>query len=91
MAKIVVDGARLEERIGAADDGGAPADALPYPSAVTLAWARQRYTRIEARQAGDVATEAPTVRSTVTAYIAERKGRSLQGRDAHSCNTICRR
>src|SRR5215210_2657177 len=74
IVKIVVDGSRLEERIGAADDSGAGPDALDYPKAVTAAyaWARQTYAGIEARQAGEGDAVTATVRSAILAYIAAR-------------------
>jgi integrase len=86
IGKIVVEGARIEERVGVADDPGAGPGALPYPKAVTAAldWAHQRYAAIEARRAGGAEDARPTVHTAVTAYIAERRGRSLHGRDAHS-------
>src|SRR5215207_6250225 len=86
VAKIVVDGSRIEERISSADDLGAGPDALDYPKAVTraLEWARQTYAGMEARQAGECDAAAPTVRSAILAYIAARKSQSRHGRDAHS-------
>jgi integrase len=86
VAKIVIAGARIEERIATADDAPAPSGALPYPQAVALAlgWARQQYAGVEARQAGDVAAGVPTVSSAIKAYIAEREAKSASGYDAKS-------
>lgn len=86
IAKIVVAGVRIEERIAPADDVGAPAGGLPYPQAVSaaLSWGRQKFAGIEAREDGDVGAEVPTVKSAITAYIAEREAKSASGNDAKS-------
>ncbi|WP_026606045.1 tyrosine-type recombinase/integrase [Methylocapsa acidiphila] len=86
VAKIVIAGARVEERIAPADDAGAGPDALPYPQAIAaaLSWGRQQYAGIEARQTGDVVATAPTVRSAIEAYISEREAKSASGADAKS-------
>ncbi|ACK52028.1 integrase family protein [Methylocella silvestris BL2] len=86
VAKIVVAGVRIEERIAPADDAGAPAGGLPYPQAVSaaLSWGRQKFAGIEAREDGDFGAEVPTVQSAITAYIAEREAKSASGNDAKS-------
>lgn len=86
VGKLVIDGARREEKLGEADDAGASGAALDYPKAVTaaLTWARQAFASIEAQSSGQREAAAPTVRSAVEAYIADRKLRSQHGRDASS-------
>jgi len=86
VAKLVIAGARVEERLAPADDAGAGPGALPYPQAVAaaLAWAKRRFAALEARQAGGDDETAPTVRSAVEAYIAAREARSKSGKDARS-------
>ncbi|KQP60102.1 integrase [Methylobacterium sp. Leaf111] len=81
VAKIVLDGKRVEERLGAADDAGAESESISFPAAVTasLAWARAQIARIgsEGQEAG--AATAPTVRTAVEAYIADRAKRQSKG------------
>lgn len=78
IAKIVADGHRVEEKLGASDDDGAPAaGALTYRAAVTAAldWSKRQY---EASQASAAGSDGPTVRSAVAAYVVERKKRSAR-------------
>ena len=84
IAKIVLEGRRLEERLEQADDKGADAG-LPYKAAVVeaLAWSRRQYEALAAAGEAGKASHAPTVRSAVEAYVAARVRRSsLAGRDA---------
>ncbi|WP_342110519.1 tyrosine-type recombinase/integrase [Methylobacterium sp. SI9] len=84
VAKLVIDGNRVEQRLAQADDAGAEADALPYPAAVTAAieWARAQVRRIDGEGEGS-ATVVPTVRMAVDAYVAARSARApAAGRDA---------
>lgn len=79
IAKIAIDGERIEERIGAADDGdGALPGALSYVAAVraSLDWGRRQYSAIEAQAGAAASASVPTVRSAVDAYITMRKQRS---------------
>lgn len=77
VAKIVVTGKRVEERLGAADDAEATAPALPYRQAVAAAleWARWKQTALaeatKAAQPGKL-----TVRDAVDAYVAARLDRA---------------
>lgn len=79
VAKVVVTGQRLEERIGPADDLGAEAGALPFPAAVSAAleWSRQQSSALEARRAAPTAAVV-TVRSAVEAYSSARTERSVR-------------
>lgn len=78
IAKIVVEGKRLEERLGDADDDGAPAGALTYRSAVAAAldWSRRQVATFEAREGTETPAEGQTVRSAVEEYGAARKKRA---------------
>lgn len=76
VVKIVVDGQRTEERLGAAaDEETPPAGSLSFPAAVSAAleWSKQQIAIVEAN--AETAREAavPTVRSVVEAYAAQRK------------------
>ncbi|MER9911490.1 integrase [Mesorhizobium sp. M0050] len=78
IAKIVAGGRRLEEKLGASDDDGAPvAGALTYRAAVAVAldWSKRQY---EAGQAAAAGSSVPTVRTAVAGYVAERKKRSAR-------------
>lgn len=77
IAKIVLNGQRLEEKIGGADDDGAPHGALTYRRAVAAAldWSRQQHAAIEASQTLGRLT-GPTVAIAVHAYIKARSARS---------------
>jgi len=84
VAKIVVDGKRLEERIGVADDPAAPADAVPYRAAVAraLEWSIRQHAALEVDGAGSH-SRRPTVRTAVEEYAKGRIGRSK--RDGKIC------
>lgn len=80
IAKIVVDGQRYEERLGAADDDGAPNEvALSYRTAVAAAldWATRQYAAIQAQSEEKAGSAAPTIRSAIEAYVRARKRKSL--------------
>ena len=81
IARLIDEGARLEHRIGQADDPGADGAALSYgaATAAALAWAaHERGARTER------AAEPPvTVRAAIDAYTAARTRRAAaSGRDA---------
>lgn len=78
VAKIVIGGSRLEERIGLADDGRANGTALSYAAAVAaaLAWGKQQATIFEASRDASSAAAVPTVRSAILAYSAIRQERA---------------
>lgn len=87
VAKLVSGGARIEERLAAADDAKAVSGALTYPAAVTeaFAWARRQAAAIDARSVVGTERGAPTVRTAVAWYIADRQARSpRRGADARS-------
>jgi integrase len=91
VAKIVQGGRRAEERIGIADDMGAPAEALGYAAAVRAAlnWAEGRERAFAALDAGEANGLALTVREAVNAYIKVREARSKRaGADAKSRLTL---
>lgn len=91
IAKIVVAGERSEERLGLANDDGAPADALPYRVAVAAAleWSGRQHAAMQARAEAPNADREPTVRIAVEAYIRKRKKKSLvTGKDAESRLTL---
>ncbi len=81
VAKIVLDGRRIEERLGSADDTGAGVDALSFPAAVSaaLVWARGQVDRIMNDGPPDEAAPVLTVRLAVEAYIVARTKRQTKG------------
>lgn len=90
IAKVVLNGARIEQRIADADDEGAPPGALTYRNAVAsaLEWSRQKHATIEASAQNDQ-HKVHTVASAVEHYIAARKKRStVNGADAERRLTL---
>ena len=76
IAKIVLDGNRIEEALGYSDDDGAPHAALTYRQAVAAAleWSRRQGAAITAqREAGTSANGAPTVAMAIETHIARRR------------------
>jgi hypothetical protein len=87
IVKIALDGARCEERLGAANDDDATPGALSYPSAVAaaLTWGRQQCESIDAGKEAGAVARIPTVRSSVRQYIDIRQRRSsVTGANAKS-------
>lgn len=78
VAKIVVEGRRLEERIGMADDDGAAAGAMPFRAAVAAAldWSQRQNAVLDVQKLSGGARNVPTVRSAVAEYVASRGHRS---------------
>ncbi|WP_292252255.1 integrase [Mesorhizobium sp.] len=74
---MVAEGHRIEEKLGSADDDGAPASALTYRSAVTAAldWSKRQYAAAQSAADG---SSVPTVRTAVESYVAKRKKRSAR-------------
>lgn len=76
VAKIVIDGHRIEEKIGSAasDD----ANGLGYPAAIAsaLTWGKEQAASIEVGRSAKYRAEVPTVRSAVQTYVEIRKARS---------------
>lgn len=84
IGKVVIDGRRVEGRIGEADDKGAEAG-MAFRAAVAecLAWSRQQYEAIAAAKEAGSSHAAPTVRSAIEAYTAARIRRNPKdGADA---------
>ena len=84
IGKIVVEGRRVEERIGLADDKGLDGG-LNYRAAVAeaLVWSKRQLDAFAAREDDRKGSPAPTVRTAVEAYVTARRRRdSLAGRDA---------
>ena len=77
VAKVVLEGNRIEERLGGADDDGAAHGALTYRKAVVdaLEWGRQQHAAMEGREATAPRT-GPTVTTAVNEYVKERLARS---------------
>jgi integrase len=78
VAKIVIEGQRIEERIGTPDGDKALPGALTFPWAVeaALAWGKRQATSVAT--ASEMAAERiiPTVRLAVETYVAMRKARA---------------
>ena len=77
VAKIVLDGHRIEEAIGTADDEPAADNAISYAAAVAAAleWAKRQVAGLEAEQTDAATTKAPTVRTALVEYIETRRRR----------------
>lgn len=77
IAKMVVEGRRVEERIGFADDAGCASTAIGYRAAVAIAleWSVRQYAALEAAGAAEP-KRRPTVKTAVEAYIKVRQARS---------------
>jgi len=78
IGKIVVEGARFEERISEADDDNSAPGAMPYRTAVAAAleWSKRQHAAIEGRREAGTVGKGPTIRTAVEAYIRVRKRRS---------------
>ncbi len=82
VAKVVLDGRRLEESLAVADDDGAPAEALTYRAAVAAAleWSRRQTEALERR--GDDGAPEPTVASAIAEYLGARERQTVSGKIA---------
>ena len=78
VAKIVIDGRRIEERIGTPDGDGTLSGALTFPSAVeaALGWGRQQAASFSAANELVAVRKIPTVRLAVETYVDMRKARA---------------
>lgn len=78
VAKIVVDGRRIEERIGTPDGDGTVPGALTFPSAVAaaLGWGRQQAVSVVAANELIAVGRIPIVRLAVETYVDIRKARA---------------
>jgi integrase len=77
VAKVVIDGNRLEETLAQADDDAAPQGALTYRKAVVdaLEWSKQKHAAIEGCEASSLRS-GPTVTTAVNEYVKDRLTRS---------------
>jgi integrase len=78
VAKIVVDGRRIEECIGKPDGEGAVLGALTFPSAVeaALAWGKRQAASVATASEMVAERKIPTVDLAVETYVALRKARA---------------
>jgi len=78
VAKVVIEGNRVEGKIGVADDDAASFGAMSYRAAVTAAldWAQRQHAAIEESRERPRAKTAPTVKSAIEEYVAARRKRS---------------
>ncbi len=78
VAKIVIDGQRIEERIGMPDSDRTLPGSLTFPSAVeaALGWGRQQAASVTAANEVVAARKIPTVRLAVETYVDMRKARA---------------
>jgi len=81
VAKVVVRGDRMEERIGIADDHDAARDAITYRAAAAacLEWGARQQTILHRSSELGRRGAAPTVRTAVEEYCAARARRSKEG------------
>jgi integrase len=75
VVKVVIDGQRSEERLGAVADDQPISEALSFAAAVSaaLTWGRQQVSIVEASRVADRVAAVPTVRSVVEAYATQRE------------------
>lgn len=82
VVKIVIDGKRVEERLGSADDDGAPESALSYPSAVVAAleWSKRQVAAFEGKAGAEGSSPIPSVRAVIEDYSTRRHRMAPSGR-----------
>jgi len=80
VAKILLDGRRIEERIGTPDGDKAAPGALTFPSAIEAAivWGRRQAASVQAEVEIAAKRKIPTIRLAVETYIDLRKARADQ-------------
>jgi integrase len=78
VAKIVIDGRRIEERIGTPDGDKAIAGSLTFPSAVeaALRWGKQQAASVTTANKIAAVRKIPTVLLAVETYVGVRKARA---------------
>lgn len=78
IGKLVFEGKRAEERLGDADDDGAPAGAISYRSAVAAAleWSKRRHFHFVEGDTGLARGDSLTVRAAVEHYVKDRRRQS---------------
>jgi integrase len=78
VAKIVIDGQRIEERIGTPDGDKAVPGSLTFPWAVeaALAWGKQQAASVTTANELAAARKIPTVLLAVETYVGVRKARA---------------
>jgi integrase len=81
IAKMVIEGRRVEERIGIPDGRKAVAGSLTYPRAVeaALAWGKQQAASVVAASEQAALRKIPTVLLAVETYVGVRKARAERG------------
>jgi integrase len=83
VGKIVLNGRRIEQKIGAADDDDA-VGSITYRNAVSAAleWSKQQHATIEAEQVSGRAAVLSVQRAVEEYMIARRRRSALNGADA---------
>jgi hypothetical protein len=78
VAKIVIDGRRIEERIGSPDGEKSLGGSLSFPGAVevALAWGKQQAASVTTACEIAAVAKIPTVRLAVETYVGVRKARA---------------
>jgi integrase len=78
VAKIVIDGRRIEERLGKPDGDQAVPSSLTFPRAVAaaLAWGKQQAASVQAAGQAAAVRKIPTVSLAVETYVGVRKART---------------
>jgi integrase len=78
VAKIVINGRRIEERIGTPDGDKALPGALTFPAAAAaaLGWGKQQAASVAAANEAAAVRKIPTVRLAVETYVDMRKARA---------------
>jgi hypothetical protein len=78
VAKIVIDGRRIEESIGTPDGDGTVPGGLSFPSAVEVAlgWGRRQTASVVAASELVSVGQIPTVRLAVETYVDMRRARA---------------
>jgi integrase len=88
VAKVVIDGRRIEERIGLAESKDATlvnaAMSFPTATTTTLEWGKRQVAAIDAGRVAEDAAKIPTVRLLVDEYVASRKARTGRSGSASS-------
>ncbi|QQM06124.1 hypothetical protein I8G32_04704 [Rhodopseudomonas palustris] len=89
VAKVVIEGERVEERLGPADDDGPRDGALSYPAAVAAAleWSKRQVAVVEAGKGAEGGPTVPTVRAIIEAY-SERRMRVAAGANCSSAHLL---
>lgn len=78
VAKIVLDGQRIEERVGTPDGAKATPGSLTFPRAIgaALSWGKQQAASVTTMYEAATARKIPTVLLAVETYVDVRKARA---------------